>query len=152
MPIAYTEAIAVAVVGLAVNLICAWLLREQHHHHHAEDKITRTATTTGTTISGQPICTCCRRADLGPAIGGLIVALWFTWPWINAVAGLVGACVIATWSYGLIRDFGQVLLDVVPDGSPGVIRKRLRLMATESQTCTSGRSVQASRRHRHHRH
>lgn len=34
VPIAYGEAIAVAVLGLAVNLVCAWLLREDHNHHH----------------------------------------------------------------------------------------------------------------------
>ena len=34
VPIAYAQAISIAVVGLAVNLICAWLLREKHAHHH----------------------------------------------------------------------------------------------------------------------
>jgi cation diffusion facilitator family transporter len=58
VPIAYTQAISIAVVGLAVNLICAWLLREEHPHQHdhgeggAHDHLT-----TGTTISGRPICT-----------------------------------------------------------------------------------------------
>ena len=62
------------------------------------------------------------------AIGGLIVALWFGWPWIDAVVGLVGACVIASWSYGLIRDAGKVLLDVVPDRrTQGFIRERLEV-------------------------
>ncbi len=32
-----------------------------------------------------------------------------------ACAGIVGACVIASWSYGLIRDTGAILLDMVPD-------------------------------------
>ena len=38
-PIHYDEAIFIAVVGLAVNLICAWLLRDDHHHHdhHGHD-------------------------------------------------------------------------------------------------------------------
>src|SRR3982075_2341440 len=34
VPIAYGEAIAVAVLGLGVNLISAWLLRDTHDHHH----------------------------------------------------------------------------------------------------------------------
>src|SRR4051794_10291301 len=34
VPIAYSEAIAVAVLGLAVNLVSAWLLRDEHHDHH----------------------------------------------------------------------------------------------------------------------
>ena len=31
--IAYGEAVAIATLGLAVNLISAWLLRDEHHHH-----------------------------------------------------------------------------------------------------------------------
>lgn len=32
--IAYKEAISIAILGLVVNLICAWLLKDDHHHHH----------------------------------------------------------------------------------------------------------------------
>src|ERR1700751_4677354 len=35
--IAYGEATAIAVLGLAVNLISAWLLRGDHHHHDDHD-------------------------------------------------------------------------------------------------------------------
>src|SRR5690348_12310244 len=34
VPIVYGEAIAVACLGLAVNLVSAWLLRDDHDHHH----------------------------------------------------------------------------------------------------------------------
>src|SRR5437879_4728432 len=34
VPIAYGEAISVAVLGLAVNLVSAWLLRDTHDHDH----------------------------------------------------------------------------------------------------------------------
>jgi Co/Zn/Cd efflux system component len=38
VPISFEQAIAVAVVGLIVNVICAWLLRDDHaHHHHGHD-------------------------------------------------------------------------------------------------------------------
>src|SRR6266481_8847906 len=37
VPIAYGEAIAVAALGLVVNLVSAWLLRDDHHHHHGHD-------------------------------------------------------------------------------------------------------------------
>ncbi|WP_281704277.1 cation diffusion facilitator family transporter, partial [Aeromonas taiwanensis] len=32
LPIGYDEAIATAVLGLAVNLVSAWMLKDDHHH------------------------------------------------------------------------------------------------------------------------
>ena len=48
-------------------------------------------------------------------IVGLIVARAFGWLWMDPLAGIIGACVIASWSYGLIRDTGAILLDMNPD-------------------------------------
>jgi cation diffusion facilitator family transporter len=48
-------------------------------------------------------------------IVGLLLARLFGWLWMDPLAGLVGACVIASWSYGLIRDTGAILLDMNPD-------------------------------------
>jgi cation diffusion facilitator family transporter len=46
---------------------------------------------------------------------GLVLARAFDWLWIDPVVGIVGAGVIASWSYGLIRDTGAILLDMTPD-------------------------------------
>ena len=48
-------------------------------------------------------------------IVGLLLARAFGWLWIDPLAGIVGAAVIASWSYGLIRDTGAILLDMSPD-------------------------------------
>ena len=57
-------------------------------------------------------------------IVGLVLARLFGWVWMDPVAGLIGACVIASWSYGLIRDTGAILLDMNPDrGLAGKIRQ-----------------------------
>jgi Co/Zn/Cd efflux system component len=48
-------------------------------------------------------------------ITGLVLARFFGWLWMDPLAGVVGACVIASWSYGLIRDTGAILLDMNPD-------------------------------------
>ena len=48
-------------------------------------------------------------------IVGLLLARLFGWMWMDPLAGIVGACVIASWSYGLIRDTGAILLDMNPD-------------------------------------
>ena len=48
-------------------------------------------------------------------IVGLLLARAFGWIWMDPLAGIIGACVIASWSYGLIRDTGAILLDMNPD-------------------------------------
>jgi cation diffusion facilitator family transporter len=48
-------------------------------------------------------------------IVGLLLARAFGWLWIDPAVGIVGACVITSWSYSLIRDTGAILLDMNPD-------------------------------------
>jgi cation diffusion facilitator family transporter len=59
-------------------------------------------------------------ADAGVSllvIVGLLLGRFFGWVWMDPVAGMCGAIVIAAWSYGLIRDTGAILLDMNPDQS-----------------------------------
>ncbi|PCE32181.1 CDF family Co(II)/Ni(II) efflux transporter DmeF [Burkholderia ubonensis] len=46
---------------------------------------------------------------------GLLLARAFGWIWMDPLAGIVGALVIANWSYGLMRDTGGILLDMNSD-------------------------------------
>jgi cation diffusion facilitator family transporter len=48
-------------------------------------------------------------------IVGLLLGRLLSWVWMDPVAGIMGALVIASWSYGLIRDTGAILLDMNPD-------------------------------------
>jgi cation diffusion facilitator family transporter len=57
-------------------------------------------------------------ADAGVSvlvIAGLLMARAFGWLWMDPLAGLIGALVIANWSFGLLRDTGGILLDRMPD-------------------------------------
>ena len=56
-------------------------------------------------------------------IVGLLLARALGWLWVDPLAGIIGAVVIASWSYGLIRDTGAILLDRIPDKG---LAKRLR--------------------------
>ena len=51
------------------------------------------------------------------AIIGLSLARGFGWLWMDPLAGILGALVIANWSYGLVRDTGAILLDMSPSES-----------------------------------
>jgi len=57
------------------------------------------------------------------AIVGLLLARGIGWAWMDPLAGMIGALVIASWSYRLIRDTGGILLDMNPDQS---LTERLR--------------------------
>ena len=62
------------------------------------------------------------------AIAGLLVARFNGWVWIDPAVGIVGALVIAAWSWRLIAASGAVLLDAVPDrGLAEEIRRRLEV-------------------------
>jgi cation diffusion facilitator family transporter len=62
-------------------------------------------------------------------IAGLLLARVFGWLWMDPLAGIIGACVIASWSYGLIRDTGAILLDMNPDS--GMTNKLRRVIENE---------------------
>lgn len=125
VPIAYGEAIAVAVLGLAVNLVSAWLLRDaddgHHHHghdhgHHHHDNNLRAAY----------IHVMADAATSVLAIAALLIAMAAQWVWADPAVGIIGSLVIASWAYGLIRNSGAVLLDVSADKNlETVIRDRL---------------------------
>jgi cation diffusion facilitator family transporter len=211
VPIAFTEAIPIACLGLAVNIISAWLLggghHHHHHHHHGQDNVH--ALDLGATrltleifedgvpprfrvreaVAADAIWAETMREDGsrqrfafadvggvvesveqipephaftvnlhladaagGDAVGsvvfeehaydaahrdnnlqaavvhvmadaavsvlvivGLLLARAFGWLWMDPLAGIVGACVIASWAWGLVRDTGRILLDMNPD-------------------------------------
>ena len=127
VPIDFHQAIAVAVIGLAVNLLCAWLLRNDHahhghgHHHHSHDH----DDDHGQVHHGHGHDNNLRAAYVHVladaltsilAIVALLLASIYGWLWADPIMGIVGALVIAQWSWGLIRDAGGVLLDAVPQG------------------------------------
>ena len=122
--IAYREAIAVAVLGLAVNLVSALLLREDHDHdHHGHDHAHGHR---DNNLRAAYVHVLADAATSVLAIAALVTAAWLQWTWADPVVGIIGAIVIASWSVGLLRSSGSVLLDVNNAGKmEGLIRQRL---------------------------
>jgi cation diffusion facilitator family transporter len=203
VPIAFSQAIPIACLGLAVNIASAWLLGGgHHHHHHGHDEgqvveldgtrltleiyedgvpprfrvraplaagslwaetlrpdgssqrfvfsdvagvlesveeipephaftvILHHGGATASVVFEEHAHTAAHRdnnmraaivhvmADAAVSvlvIVGLLLARAFGWLWMDPVAGIVGAFVIASWAYGLVRDTGRILLDMNPD-------------------------------------
>jgi cation diffusion facilitator family transporter len=127
VPIAYGEAIAVAALGLGVNLVSAWLLRDDHNHHHGHDHShDHGHHHHDNNLRAAFIHVMADAATSVLAIAALAVSMVSQWVWADPAVGVVGSLVIASWSVGLIRASGAVLLDVNADSNlEGIIRSRI---------------------------
>lgn len=128
-PIAFGEAMTVAVIGLLVNLASVWLLarggedahghshghahghahgHSQHHahaHHAHADHNFRAAYVHVMADAFTSLL----------AIAALAGGLWWGWRWLDPVVALVGAAVIGQWSWGLLRTTSRALVDATAD-------------------------------------
>jgi cation diffusion facilitator family transporter len=126
VPIAYGEAIAVAALGLCVNLLSAWLLRGDHDHHHGHNHSHDDHHHHDNNLRAAYVHVLADAATSVLAIAALVTAMYSHWVWTDPVVGIIGSLVIASWAFGLIRDSGAVLLDVSADKDlEAVIRDRL---------------------------
>ncbi len=116
-PIHYREAIAIAVVGLAVNLLCAWWLRDHHDHAHGHghDHPHDHAHHHDLNQRSAYLHVVADAATSVLAIVALFGGLAFGAAWLDPVMGLVGAVLITVWAVNLIRQTGRVLLDAQMD-------------------------------------
>jgi cation diffusion facilitator family transporter len=124
VPISFNEAIPIAVLGLIVNIVSALLLSGGHDHSHSHDHghshehgdahVHGTAHRDNN-MRAAIIHVLADAVVSVLVIAGLLLGRSFGWLFMDPLAGLVGAAVIASWSYGLIRDTGAILLDMNPD-------------------------------------
>lgn len=151
VPIRFDEAIAIAVAGLLVNLVSAWLLKDDHGHahghgghrpdhdhgrhvdgahdhgHHGHDHDHdhdhgrapaaghgHPARVRDNNLRSAYVHVLADALTSVLAIAALLLGRSYGWLWADPAMGVVGALVIARWSWGLIRDSGTVLLDAAP--------------------------------------
>jgi len=139
VPIQFGEAITIATFGLAVNVISAWLLGDahdhrhdhghgdhdrhdhdndhDHDHHHHHDLPHHGDHHRDHNMRAALVHVLADAAVSVLVIAGLGLAWLFGWLWMDALAGIIGAVVIASWSATLIRDTGKILLDMTPDAA-----------------------------------
>jgi cobalt-zinc-cadmium efflux system protein len=97
--IQYKEAILVAFIGLAVNIVSALLLKHDHEHadHNIKAAYLHVIADALTSVT---------------AILGLSAAMIWNIAWLDALGAILSSFVIIRWSWGLLRDSGKVLLDL----------------------------------------
>lgn len=128
----FNQAIAVAVVGLGVNLVCAWLLKDDHahhhhhghEHHHSNDEHHAPGKGRDNNLRAAYLHVLADALTSVLAILALLLGRSYGWSWADPAMGVVGALVIARWSWGLIRDSGSVLLDAAAEGQD--VRQEIR--------------------------
>ncbi len=132
--IRYDEAIAVAVLGLLVNVASAFLLKgddHAHRHPHADHDDSHEGDHDRSddgdhdhshvshhghshpdhNLRGAYLHVLADAVTSVMAIAALALGKWLGWVWVDAVTGIVGSVVIGRWSVGLLKDTASVLLD-----------------------------------------
>lgn len=107
--IQFNEAIGVAFVGLAVNLICAYLLHAKCHPDQEEEYQSKHSHDHNLRAAYLHVLADALTSFL--AIFALLTGRQFGWFRMDPVMGLVGAIVITRWSYGLVVETSRILLD-----------------------------------------
>jgi cation diffusion facilitator family transporter len=113
----YDEAIGIAIVGLIVNLVCAWWLRDSHSHGHDHDRghDHRSGHNHGhhadVNVRAAYVHVLTDAATSVLAIVALLGGRLLGASWLDPVMGIVGAVLVAIWARGLLRDSSRVLLD-----------------------------------------
>ncbi|MEO8020063.1 MAG: CDF family Co(II)/Ni(II) efflux transporter DmeF [Pseudomonadota bacterium] len=113
----YTQAIVIAVVGLAVNLVCAFWLRGTHAHDHAQEASHEHTHDHPFDMNARSayVHVLADAATSVFAIVALLGGLAWGLAWLDPVMGLVGAALVSVWAWGLLRDSGRILLDAEMD-------------------------------------
>lgn len=132
--IAFDEALGVAIIGLVINLICAYILRDSHahgghthdHNHghvhdhkhehshghsHADEHSHGHSHEQDHNIRGAYLHVLADAFTSVAAIFALIAGKYYGIAFLDPIIGLIAAAVILKWSIGLIRDTGWELLD-----------------------------------------
>jgi cation diffusion facilitator family transporter len=117
-PIHYRDAIVIAVIGLVVNVVCAFILGGAHHHgehghHHGHDHGHGEAGYHhhDLNLKSAYVHVIADAATSVLAIAALFGGWMFGWAWLDPLMGIVGAVLVAVWAKNLILDTGKVLLD-----------------------------------------
>jgi cation diffusion facilitator family transporter len=127
-PIRFDEAIPVAILGLAVNLLSAWMLSQGHApdaahdhghgHEHHHDLNLRSAYLHVVADAATSVL----------AIVALVGGKYYGATWLDPVMGIVGTVLVGRWAIGLLRDTGRVLLDAEMDAP--VVQEVREVVAT----------------------
>jgi len=125
LPIHYNEAIAVACLGLIVNVVSAWMLKDQPHGHHHDDHSHSHSHphehSAGHSHHHDLNLKAAYLHVLADAFTSVLAIIALTcgkflgWSWLDPMMGIIGSGIIGQWAYTLVRDTNVILLDKEPE-------------------------------------
>jgi cation diffusion facilitator family transporter len=127
-PVAFGEATIIAIVGLLVNIASAALLGGGHHHHghdRHDDRDHAGHHHYDNNLRSAYVHVLADALTSVLAIAALLGGRYLGWIWLDPVMGIVGAVVIAGWSWALMRDTAAVLLDASDPHIEDEVRKQV---------------------------
>jgi cation diffusion facilitator family transporter len=116
LAIQFNEAIVVACVGLAVNVVSAFMLKGEDHHHHSHHHEGH-GHHHDINLRSAYLHVIADALTSVLAIVALISGKFLGWYWMDSIMGLVGSAVIGQWAYSLVRQTTVILLDKEPEES-----------------------------------
>lgn len=105
----FNAAIGVATLGLFINVISAFILRDHHTHDHDEAHHDHQHQDHNLYAAYMHVLADALTSVL--AIAALLCGKFLNWQWLDPVMGIVGAVIISRWAFGLVRQFSPILLD-----------------------------------------
>ncbi|XUY27456.1 CDF family Co(II)/Ni(II) efflux transporter DmeF [Agrobacterium sp. rho-8.1] len=142
----FNQAIAVAAIGLVVNIVSAWLLKDDGHHHdhghghahgshahHGHHAHHESHGGRDNNLRSAYLHVLADALTSVLAIVALLLGKWNGWTFLDPAMGIVGGIVIARWSWGLLRSTGAVLVDAVPRARDLSTEIRSRLETAEER-------------------
>jgi cation diffusion facilitator family transporter len=133
--VAFGQATLVAIIGLVVNIVSAFLLSGGHAHHHGHDHHhghghghdhgRQAVAHNDNNLRSAYFHVLADALTSVLAIAALLAGRYLGWVWLDPAMGIVGAIVIARWSWSLMRDTGAVLLDTTDHHLEQEIREHL---------------------------
>ena len=117
--IQFNQAITVACLGLFINIVSVFLLRDSHHHHdhHGHDHDHHDHSThhhEDQTLKAAYLHVLADALTSVTAIVALVAGKYLGWIWMDAAMGIVGSVLISRWAYGLLKQTSKPLLDEDP--------------------------------------
>ena len=138
LEIRYNEAILIAVIGLAVNLLSMLLLnikKENHHHHHHEHDDHDHGhhhEHENLNLKAAYIHVLADAMTSVFAIFALLGGKLMGWKWLDPIMGIAGAFLVIRWTYFLLKETGVILLD--KEAGDSVSGKIKNILESDSDT------------------